>query len=296
MRIATLVLAALLSLAPRAGADVLLIPDSGNDRVWAFDPFDGSLIQTDWIPNHPSLAQPIHAIESGRGTLLVSDELNDTVLEFGYNGAFIGTFADAADGIDGPFGIAAFGGKVFVCSNVNARIVRFDQDGSNPVVWSSGWGTPRDILFRAGDALVSESAGDDIVSLSHAGAFNGIWHASDGASGIDFPQQLFEEAGGQVLAAGFSPPFGIYRYLANGTLDFGYTNLITSPRGVVRLGNGNILYAGGTRIMSYDPVNLNETTILNQIGASFRFIERVAVGGPVPVEPSSWGRIKSLYR
>ena len=103
---------------------MLLIPDSGFDKVWAFDPFDGSLVNSDFIPNHVSLSQPINAVDSGRGTVLVTDEVNDAVLEFGYNGAFLGTFADATDGIDGPFGLTVYNGQVYVTSNVNGRIVR----------------------------------------------------------------------------------------------------------------------------------------------------------------------------
>ena len=285
-----------LALTAPASAGVLLIPDSGFDKVWAFNPFDGSLVNSDFIPNHVSLSQPINAVDSGRGTVLVTDEVNDAVLEFGYNGAFLGTFADATDGLDGPFGLTVYNGQVYVTSNVNGRIVRFDSNGANPVIWSTGFGTPRDIVFRTGDALVSESAGDDIVQLSLAGALQSIWHNSDGVSGIDFPQQLQMESNGNILAAGFTPPFGLYVYASGGTQLAAYTNLITSPRGIYRLGNGQLLYAGGTRIMRYDPNTLTETTVVNQLGASFRFIEYAEPSDPVSVRSTTWSTIKTLYR
>ncbi len=267
--------AAVIALGGVAQGGLLLIPDSGNDKVWAFDPFDGSVVNANFIPTNAAIPQPINAIDSGHGTILVSNETTDSIQEFSYSGAYIGEFANAADGIDGPNGLTLYNGQVYVASNVNGRIVRFDNDGSNPTVWASGFGTPRDIIFRGSDALVSESAGDDIVSLDLSGGFNGIWYDSDGVSSIDFPQQLYLEDNGKVLAAGFSPPIGVYEFNDDGTLANAYTNLLTSPRGVYRLGNGNILYAGGTRVRVYDPNTLTESDIINLSGASFRYIEYV---------------------
>lgn len=269
------------ALVAQAGsAGVLLIPDSGADKVWAFNSFDGSLISDNFIPNHPSLSQPINAIDSGRGTILISDETNDNILEFSASGSFIGVFADAADGLDGTFGITTFNGQVYAASTVNNRIVRFDGDGSNATVWASGFGTPRDIAFRGDDALVTESAGDDIVRFNLAGVSQGLWHNSDGVSGIDFPQQIQIESDGGAIVAGFTAPFGLYDYNLLGAQTASYTNLITSPRGIYRLGNGDLLYAGGTRVMTYDPDTLTEATVVNRTGASFRFIEFSTVPAP----------------
>lgn len=297
MKLATIAGSALLILAlsGEVRAGVLLIPDSGADKVWAFDPFDGTVINANFIPNTSALSQPINAVDNGNGSILVTDETGDTVLQFTYTGAYVGVFANSSTGIDGPFGLTVHNGKVYVASNVNGRIVRYDANGANPTIWASGFGTPRDITFRSGDALVSESGGDDIVRFDLNGVFQNIWHNSDGVSGIDFPQQLQLEGNGNVLAAGFTPPFGLYLYDSNGSQVTAYTNLITSPRGVYRLGNGQILYAGGTRVMRYDPNTATETAIVNNASASFRFIEYADLTGPIPVRNSSWSSIKALY-
>ncbi len=267
--------------APR---DLLLIPDSGNDRIWAFDPFDGSLVNDNLIPGGGQLTQPINAINSGRGTILVSDETGDRVQEFNYNGSYVGLFADSSDGLDGPFGMTVYNSQVYVVSNVNDKIVRFELDGSNPVDWASVDGSPRDIVFRETDALVSDSGSEDILRYDLSGNLLAPpFHESDGVSGIDFPQQMQLEANGNVLAAGFSAPFGLYEYDSAGNEINAYTNLITSPRGVYRLGNGQLLYAGGTRVMRYDPNTLTEETVINQSGTSFRFIELAEVP-----EPATW--------
>lgn len=260
-----------------AVGEMLLIPDSGNDRLWTFNAFDGSLISNNFASG--SMSQAINAIDSGNGTILVTDETADSILEFSSTGSFLGVFADSTDGIDGPFGIHRHGNHVYVASTVNNSILRFNSDGTGGTVWATGFGTPRDIVFRANDVLVSESAGDDILRFDHSGILLGAFHNSDGVSGIDFPQQM-QLDGSNVLAAGFTAPFGLYQYDSNGAQIAAYTNLITSPRGVFRLGNGNLLYAGGTRVMLYDVSTLTESTIVNQAGTSFRYIELSSIPEP----------------
>ena len=76
---------------------LLLIPESTNDRVMAFDPFTGNLVDADFIPADPdNLSTPIHAILSASGnSILVSDQLDDVVQEYGLDGSYIGVFAPA---------------------------------------------------------------------------------------------------------------------------------------------------------------------------------------------------------
>jgi hypothetical protein len=272
---------------------MLLIPDSGLDRIWTFNAFDGSLINNNFASG--SMLQPINAIDSGNGTILVSDESSDSILEFSGTGAFLGVFADNTDGIDGPFGIHRHGSHVYVTSTLTNNILRFNSDGTGGVVWASGVGTPRDLVFRANDVLVSESGGDDILRFDLNGNLLGFFHNSDGVSGIDFPQQL-QLDGTNILAAGFTAPFGLYQYDASGNQLNAYTNLITSPRGIYRLGNGNLLYAGGTRVMLYNTSTLAETTIVNQTGSSFRFIEFSAVPEPGALTAALVGVIACLGR
>ena len=81
---------------------LLLIPESTNDRVMAFDPVTGDLIDADFIPADPdNLSTPIHAILSADGTsILVSDQIDDVVQEYDItDGSYIGVFAPAG-GVD----------------------------------------------------------------------------------------------------------------------------------------------------------------------------------------------------
>ncbi|NUM49433.1 MAG: hypothetical protein HUU38_32435, partial [Anaerolineales bacterium] len=75
---------------------LLLIPDSTNKRVMAFDPISGDLIDADFVPADPThLSTPVQAILSTSGTLLVSDQINDVVQEYALDGNYLGIFAPA---------------------------------------------------------------------------------------------------------------------------------------------------------------------------------------------------------
>lgn len=263
---------------------VLLIPNSGSgfDNVWAFDPFDGSLVDNNIIAADGIMQQVTKVVDTGSGIFMV-DESADSVYRYSSSGVYQSTIASlAANGIDQPFSIAFSNNQLYVSvvQGLNPNTIqRFDLDGSNQVTWANVPGNPRDILFRAGDVLVGDSTNDDIHSFSFAGALGGTFHNSDGATGIDFPNQMVEQANGNILAAGFTAPFGIYEYDASG-LQTNFWALNTSPRGVYRLGNGNILWAGGTRVGVIDPATGISVDIVNISGGSFRFISPSNIPAP----------------
>ncbi|MEO1337731.1 MAG: hypothetical protein AAFV29_18955, partial [Myxococcota bacterium] len=162
--------------------------------------------------------------------------------------------------------------------------------------WAVDVGTPRDILFRDHDVFITNSdseasGGENIERYDLQGTFVETFHDSDGVVGIDFPQQLQAAADGGILAAGFSTPRGLYSYDASGMQIAARTNLITSPRGIIRLGNGQILYAGGTCVMRYDPTTETEETIINQSGTSFRYIEWSVSAPPMEGDVNRDGKI-----
>ncbi len=272
--------------ATAASADVLLIPDSAGDKIWAFDPVDGSVLSDDYIPADGNMIQPINIVDSGRGTFLVSDENADAVLEYAITGEFIHVLAGPAQGLDALQGLTVYQGAAYVGSRTAKAIFRIDLETMEVTPWAENAGTPRDIVFRGDDALVTNSdseanGGENIERYALDGTFLSTLHDSDGVTGIDFPQQLQVEDSGDVLAAGFSAPRGLYRYDGFGNEQEAFTNIITSPRGIQRLGNGKLLYAGGTRVMIYDPETGTEETVINERGISFRYIERSTA--PVPI-------------
>nr|HMS55864.1 hypothetical protein [Fimbriimonadaceae bacterium] len=72
---------------------VLLVPDFTGDRVLAFSPLDGSLINANFIVDVANLESPKSAFDSGRGTVLVADQISDSVFEYSYGGAYLGKVA-----------------------------------------------------------------------------------------------------------------------------------------------------------------------------------------------------------
>jgi hypothetical protein len=266
-------------------ATVLLVPDSFRENIWAFSPVDGALISNDYVPDNGLMSQAICAIGSPSGTILVSDELLDRVIEITPAGQLVRVVIGPKDGLDGPFGIDVRDGAVYVCSRVQQRIWKVVLATRAVSIWwdATGIAGPRDIVFRANDAIVTDSDGDDLERVSLDGQWLGTWVDSDGVTAFDFPQQLQRLAMGDILVANFSDPRGLWRYDG----EFGFLNGVasptfTSPRGVYELQNGEWLYAGGTRVMAVNPKTYIERTIVNDLNASFRFIEPYVPSGTTP--------------
>ncbi|MGA9116539.1 MAG: hypothetical protein WB626_07175 [Bacteroidota bacterium] len=248
----------------RASADagLLLVPDWTSDRVMAFDPATGNLVDTVFIPPTPSaLSSPKEALASPRGTLLVSDQIQDAVQEFDTSGSFIGIFAPAGgvntailDNIRGqayrPNGHLV----VTVASGANAQaLAEFDSAGNylgNFIAnGAGGLNSPFGILFRETDVLVTQSSTPTgVKKYDLEGAYVAQW-----ASITSFPQQICRLPNGSIAVANFSGTgqMGVRLYRADGT----FVRLlagVTGNRGVALLGNGNFLTSNGAGIHEID--------------------------------------------
>lgn len=281
----SLAVAALALLAASASAQVLLVPDWTGDKVWAFNPVNGSLVSNNFIPADGRMNSPKNAVDSGRGTILVSDQINDTVLEYGYNGIFIQTIAGPTEGLDNIRGIAVSGGSVYVTvggntGGLNNTIQKCSLVAPSCTTFiNTNLSSPFDVYFRQNDILVSNSSSNLIQRYDLAGSFLNTWHSGE----IRFPQQILNDgATTDLLIAGFSLPSGVYRYDANGT-QLGAGPYVASgfgPRGGYRLGNGNILATNGSTVTVFDPASGATTVVAT--GGNFQYIEY----SPVP-EPAT---------
>ena len=290
------------SVLPQTG--YLLIPESTNDRVMAFDPANGNLVDADFIPSDPAhLNTPIHAVLSADGnSILVSDQLEDVVQQYDLNGNYVGVFAPAGgvdtsilDNIRGmalrPNGnlLVTVGGG----ANANA-VAEFDTSGNylgNFVAnGAGGLDSPFDVLLRSAqsDYLVGGITSDKIHRYDLTGASLGDFFSID-----TFPEQIALADNGNVLIGNFS---GIQEGVVELTTGGALVGVYTAPglgsyRGVYELPNGNILTTTGSGVFEIDRLgNLVDTKIA---GVSAHFIQFVQPSPPPPVVPilSEWGML-----
>jgi len=265
-----------------AGGDLLLIPDSGNDKIWALDPATGAVVNPDFIPDDQYLTQPIQIAQSPTGSLYITDETTKSVYEYSANGSYIRTVASPADGVTtGAYALVIRDGFCYYTSGFSSgagKIFRVPLSGGTPSVFCNfSMGDPRGIVSFGTGFLVGNSTTDDIEIVSATGAVSPTpFHNSDGISGINFPQQLVVLPDGGVMAAGFSAPWGLFFYDANGSElgSYRYPEVFLSPRGAYLLDNGSYLYTGGTRIDVINGKTQTMTNIVNQLGTSFRWATR----------------------
>lgn len=260
---------------------VLLIPDSVNSRVAAFSAFDGSVIDLNFISPDGTLDTPLNVIDSGRGTIFVSDD--DFIFEYGQDGNFIGTFAGPNQGLSNVTGIAVNGSSLF--ANVTGgpdSVQEFDLVTGVQSTWATeNLNSIQDITFRSNDVLISNFFTDNVERYDLDGNFLSTFADGDGINSIDFPQQIHETANGDILVGGLLNPQGIYRYDSLGDL-ISVDDVGLGIRGVYELENGNILYSTVLGVLSFDPTTDSSLLITNDLEGVWGYIEPVTVSVPEP--------------
>lgn len=288
------------ALAALPDTGLLLVPESTNDRVMAFDPVTGNLIDADFIPADPTnLSTPIHAILSADGnSVLVSDQLDDVVQQYGLDGTYIGIFAPAG-GVDNTIldnlrGISLdpANGNLLVSVGGGANddsIAEFDTAGNfvgNRVAnGAGGLDSPFDVLVRNNSLFVGGINSDLIHTYDLAGTSTGSFAPID-----TFPEQLAPSSTGGLLVANFSgAQEGIVEYDAAGAV-LGVYNppSLGGYRGVYELPNGNLLVTNGGGVHEIDRAGvLIETKIAGVSGRFIEFVGPAAAPLPDPVEVPS---------
>jgi predicted extracellular nuclease/plastocyanin/subtilisin-like proprotein convertase family protein len=293
---------------------VLLIPDWTNDRVMAFDPTTGNLMNPDFIPSDPAhLSSPKNAILSAAGnTILVSDQIEDVVQEYSLSGTFIRTFAPAGGPnpaiLDNILGIMLRpNGNLLVTVTGGANqdaVAEFDTNGNYLgnfiATGSGGLDGPFDILLRTTvtdtDYLVSAINSDNILRYDVNGSFLGLF-----APVNNFPQQLNpSRIAGNTLNANFSgTQVGVLEFDHNGTPVAQYTP-VTGNRGVYDLPNGNILTTDDTGVHEINRAGQLVSTKISGVNA--QYIELVNIAGscatftPAPTGTATATRTVTLTR
>lgn len=291
---------------PQASAqDVLLIPDSGTDRVWAFSAVDGGLIDNAFI-NDPGTVgginvfdRPLEVLLGSDGNLLVSDQFSDVVSEFAPDGSFIRVFSNAGvrdtdvmDNIRGGHVLTAgpHAGSVLITNSgrlndlvISQKNVKsFDpDDGSEQPDFAfnryGGIRGPFDVIEYNGEVLVADEGQDKIVRYTLDGKFNEQFVNSISLPQLDFPQQMAIASNGNLLVCSFSngvilefdPGANLVGQYDPGTLDL--------YRGIAELDNGNLLVTTTTGV--YEVTRTGVVVDVEATGTEFRYITRTPVMG-----------------
>jgi len=265
-------LALALATSGAASAQQLLVVESTNDDVMLFDANDGSLINPSFIDLSPYGAQtPIECIV-GPTALYVTDQLSDAIYMFSLDGStYLGTISGGLDNIRG----GCWANNTLYIANSGTgngapgpAVVMFDAAG-NPL-GNFPVGDPFDVVEFQGGLLTCDIAGEDLALWDFAGNSLGLFHDSDGVSGIDFPEQAsVRPSTGGILCNGFSAPAGVYDYDSAGVQQ-NYWTVTTGGRGVFELCNGDIMFTDGNGVYTFDTATVTVTTVL--AGVSGRFI------------------------
>jgi hypothetical protein len=247
---------------------ILLIPDSTNDTVGMFNPYDGTylgdILAVPLI--HGTISTPLNAILGPDGNIYVSDQVQDAIFVFNSTGIFLYEYANDTDGLNNIRGIAFRGTHLFVTSG-DDYVAEFDGPHSRLPDFINDGSDPFDIFFLDDDrALLSDIQGStDNVRLYYAnGTLDTVLFQ------VNFPQQIMNDTilPGSYLNAGFSEN-QITDFDLDGTII--QTTPFSSGRGIYRLGNGNLLATDADGVWEITPGA--GTIIDHKKGGSARFIE-----------------------
>ena len=242
------------------------MPDSTNNRLVSFDPFDGSVINSNLF----ALAggTPVNAMQVGN-EIWVSEQVGDRVSRWDLAGNSLGAVTGAMDNIRG---MELYNGVVYV-SNFGtangapgAAVRMFDTSGNSLGHFATPQASsPFDVFAFQGDLLVASSnANDDIHRYSTSGVSLGTFHNS---TSLNFVEQLALAQNGNVIAAGFSSNNVVWLDPSTGAIVQSFA--ASGARGVFQLGNGNILWSNSSGAWVYDVTNGTSTLIYSGGGRFF---------------------------
>ncbi|HZM74327.1 MAG TPA: S8 family serine peptidase [Candidatus Limnocylindrales bacterium] len=274
---------------------VLLVPNTALPGVAAFDPQTGNLVDPAFITYPQGLGTTTHIIlNAAQDGFLVSSQTENVVYSFDLDGTFKGVLAPiggentAIMGNIRGMAISPWG-TLLVTSATGNKVVEFDAAGNflRDFITSGSGGIsgPWFIVFRETDLLVAASSGN-IYRYDHSGQPLSVWNGE-----INFPQQMYRQDNGNVLAAAFSSPAGVWEFDPNGGQIARYTG-VSSNRGVFPLPNGNILTTNSGGVHEIDRGSALVATKLSSTGV--RMISEIERNQPCD-EPADvpWLRVST---
>jgi hypothetical protein len=257
-------------------AQVVLMPDSTNNRLVALSPVDGSVINSNVFGL--AAGTPIHAMSVG-SEIWVSEQIGDRVSRWSTAGTFLGSLGGAGV-MDNVRGMGMANGTVYVTNDGTGggapgpALFQFDTAGTQlavmPLAFTPG---PFHVLDHQGGILVSsDTATDDVHRYSYAGASMGTFHNS---TGLNFAEQMDHSLTGNILVAGFSSDLVVTLDQNTGTILGSFA--ASGARGVYQLSNGNVLWTNSAGAHVWDAVTGGSSLVYAGGG---RFLEFSTVPEP----------------
>jgi hypothetical protein len=262
-----LVTLTLLGLAATAPAQLILTANTGQSRLTALSPVDGSVV----IPNVFPLVNTaqVSAIDVN-GEIWISEQTGDRITRRNLAGTILGTIGPTftGSGLDNIRGMAFVGGIVYVTNSGSANgapgpnaLVCFDSSGNwlFNVLTTGTAPSPFAVMPFQGDILVSSSSGaSDVHRFTTAGVPVGVFHDS---AAIAFAHQLAQASDGNVWCGGFTTGGIVKLDATTGAVisTFPAANI----RGVYELANGNILWTNSSGAHVYDIATSTSTMVVS---------------------------------
>ena len=265
-----------------AQAQVLLMPDSTNNRLVSFSAVDGTLLNAEVF----ALAggTPLHAIGVGN-EIWVSEQVGDRISRWAADGTPLGQIGGGtAGGLDNVRGMGLVGGTVYLTNAGTANgapgpaVLMFSTSGAAMGSFATGTTAPSPfgvLAYQGGLLISSSAANDDIHRYGLAGVAQGSFHNS---STLNFAEQMVFAGNGDVLVAGFSSNNIVRLNADTGAVITTYA--APGARGVAQLGNGNLMWTSGAGAFVLDTSTGASTQVYTGGG---RYLEAVSL---VP-EPAS---------
>ncbi len=294
LRLSLAALAGTLMTTSAAAQQTLATIDSTGDVVLLLDPMDGSVTNPAFIDiaagaaaaGYTGSTTPIEAIQVG-DEIWISDQLADRIWRFDLaTQAFIDDIGvdSAGDGqLNNIRGIEYVGDTVYGSigtDNTAGTVLRGIVTIDVPSLTVTGSFNGRDladtsyfdVYYNGTELLVPniDTGNDGIERYALDGTFLGILVSSDGVASFDFLEQISAD-GADYLAAGFSPPSGVFSISSEGDDNGIIAGLDRGIRGCWRLGNGEVLWTNGSVVAT--------DTEDKATGGSFRFISMFDLGG-----------------
>ncbi len=121
----------------------VIMPDSTNNRLVAFDPFNGGVLNSNMFAL--AAGTPIHAMQVG-SEIWISEQIGDRISRWSFDGVFLGQIGGgAAGGLDNVRGMALVGSTVFLANSGTAN----GAPGASVLMFSTA-GAPMGSFATAG--------------------------------------------------------------------------------------------------------------------------------------------------